>query len=224
MNCVELQKSLAEVEDGGNADQRAHLKSCPECSALLADLNLISSSARELRGADEPSPRVWNSIEIALRQEGLIRPQQRAGGSLIPALGGRWAWARWLAPAAAVLLIVLGLNIRQINVGEKTGQSARQYSPASQTSQGNRPTTAETVSDAAIAGLNDSDLVQEVADQTPALQAQYADNLRSANEFIQDAKMDVAANPNDEDARRSLLAAYQQKAMLFELAMDRSLQ
>jgi hypothetical protein len=32
----------------------------------------------------------------------------------------------------------------------------------------------------------------------------------------------VDESPNDEDARRSLMDAYQQKSMLFELAMDRS--
>ena len=78
-------------------------------------------------------------------------------------------------------------------------------------------------SDVAIAGLNDDDLLQEVAAQSPAMQAQYADNLRHVNEYIQDAKSVVAANPNDEEARRSLMEAYQQKAMLFDLAMDRSL-
>jgi hypothetical protein len=74
-----------------------------------------------------------------------------------------------------------------------------------------------------IAGLNDDDLLQEIAQQSPALQAQYADNLRRVNQYIQDAKSVVAANPNDDEARRSLMEAYQQKAMLFELAMDRSL-
>jgi hypothetical protein len=43
------------------------------------------------------------------------------------------------------------------------------------------------------------------------------------NEYIRDAKAVVVANPNDDEARRSLMEAYQQKAMLFELAMDRSL-
>jgi hypothetical protein len=33
----------------------------------------------------------------------------------------------------------------------------------------------------------------------------------------------VEANPDDEEARRSLLEAYQEKAMLFDMAMDRSL-
>ena len=55
------------------------------------------------------------------------------------------------------------------------------------------------------------------------MRAEYEESLRSANQFIADAKSDVAANPNDAEARRALLAAYQQKAMLFELALDRSL-
>jgi hypothetical protein len=42
------------------------------------------------------------------------------------------------------------------------------------------------------------------------------------NEYIQDAKMTVEASPDDEEARRSLMEAYQQKAMLFEMTMDHS--
>jgi hypothetical protein len=72
-----------------------------------------------------------------------------------------------------------------------------------------------------LAGLNDDDLLQEIQNQSPAMRAQYVDNLRSANEYIRDAQSVVDANPNDEESRRSLLEAYQQKAMLFEMAMDR---
>lgn len=207
MNCVELQASLVEIEDGKSLEQRNHLKTCPACSALVTELILIASTAVELRAADEPSPRVWNSIEATLRQEGVIRPQ-RANRSLLPSLGSRWAWARWVLPAAAALLITVGLYVRQHSLSE---QLARNISaPAA-------------VSDIAIAGLNDDDLLQEIAQQSPALQAQYADNLRRVNQYIQDAKNVVADNPNDDEARRSLMEAYQQKAMLFELAMDRSL-
>ena len=207
MNCVELQASLAEFEDARSSDQRAHLKTCPECSSLVAELNLIAASAIDLRAAEEPSPRVWNSIEIALRQEGLIRPQ-RTSRSLLPAFSSRWAWARWAVPAAAILLITLGVYLRQ-------------HSPAVQVARVTPLPVA--VSDLAIAGLNDDDLLQEVAQLSPALQAQYTDNLRHVNEYIQDAKGVVADNPNDEEARRSLSEAYQEKAMLFDLAMDRSL-
>jgi hypothetical protein len=243
MNCVELQQSLAEIEDGSSAAQRAHLKTCPECSSLVAELNLIAatatdlraaeepsprvwnsieielrqveaelsliaSSAIQLREAEEPSPRVWNSIEIALRQEGLIRPQ-RTSRSLLPSLSSRWAWARWMVPAAAVLLIAVGVYVRQHSLPVQLAKDAAKL-----------PAASATVSDGAIAGLNDDDLLQEVAEQTPAMKAQYTDNLRRVNEYIQDAKGNVDANPTDEEARRSLMAAYQEKAMLFELAMD----
>jgi hypothetical protein len=75
MNCVDLQRSLAGVEDLSTAEEQAHLKTCAACSTLVAELELIASSASELRATDEPNPRVWNSIATALRQEGLIRPQ-----------------------------------------------------------------------------------------------------------------------------------------------------
>jgi hypothetical protein len=207
MNCVELQDSLAEIENPASAEQQAHLRTCPACSALVAELNLIVASAAELRGADEPSPRVWNSIEIVLREEGLIRPQ-RSGRSLIPSFGARWGWARWMVPAAAALLITLGVYMRQ-------------HAPTSELASNTKPAP---ISDALQAGLNDDDLLQEVSDQTPMVQTEYQDNLRRVNESIQDARNDVDANPNDEDARRSLMEAYEQKEMLFEMAMDRSLQ
>ncbi|HTW59749.1 MAG TPA: hypothetical protein VMD99_16590 [Terriglobales bacterium] len=212
MTCIELQESLAEIaeiEDGGSAEQRAHLKVCPECSALVQELSLIASSAAALREADEPSPRVWNSIEIVLRREGLIHPP-RAGRSLIPSISSRWAWARWFAPVAALLLLAVGIRLHQSDQPRHIALNTA-------------PPAFNAASEAAIAGLNDDDLLQEVATEAPALRAQYLDNLRRANQYIHDARSIVDANPNDEEARRSLLEAYQQKAMLFELAMDRSL-
>lgn len=210
MNCVELQKSLAEIEDGSSVEQQAHLKSCPECSALVAELNLVASAASELWAAHEPSPRVWNSIEIALRQEGLIHPP-RASRSLIPSFSSRWGWTRWMVPAAAALLIAVGIYVRQHSLPVQVADNVAQ------------PVPSAAVSDLEIAGLNDDDLLQEISEQSPTIKAQYEDNLRRVNEYIQDAKSDVAANPNDEEAHRSLLEAYQQKAMLFELVMDRPL-
>jgi len=207
MNCVELQASLAEIEDGRSAEQRDHLKSCTECSALVTELILIASTAVELRADEEPGPHVWKSIESALRQEGVIRPQ-RANRSLLPSLSSRWAWARWMVPAAAALLITVGLYVRDHSLSH---QLARDTVPVA------------AASDLAVAGLNDDDLLLELAQQSPAIKAQYADNLRRVNEYIRDAKSVVAANPNDDEARRSLMEAYQQKALLFELAMDRSL-
>jgi hypothetical protein len=205
MDCVELQQSLAEIEDGSSAAQQAHLRSCSSCTALVEELALIISSAPELVEADEPSPRVWNSIEIALRQEGLIRSQQ-ANRPLISSFATRWGWARWMVPAAASLLILVGIYVNQRS---SSRQMVRNIAPV-------------TTADVALAGLNDNELLQAVSDQTPVAQQQYQDNLRRVNAYIQDAKMNVEASPDDEEARRSLMEAYQEKAMLFEMAMDHS--
>ncbi len=209
MTCIELQESLADIELGSSPEQQVHLKMCPECAALVRELNLIISSASDLRDADEPSPRVWNSIEIILRQEGLIHPP-RPRRSLLPSLGSAWGWTRWLAPAAAVLLIGVGTYLYQ-------------HAPSTQVATNVEPTVNPVAPDASLAGLDDADLLQEAAQQTPAVKAQFEDDLRRVNQYIQDAREVVAANPNDEEAHRSLLEAYQEKAMLFELAMDRSL-
>jgi hypothetical protein len=206
MNCVELHQSLAEVEDSSSAEQQAHLAGCPACSTLVADLNLIISTAAELREVDEPSPRVWNSIAIALRQERLIRPPGESR-SLVASFGERWGRARWMVPAAAALLILVGIYANQHSLSTRLGKDTL-------------PVPAANV---AVAGMNDADLLQEVADRAPFMKMQYEDNLRRVNEYILDAQSTVDANPNDAEARRSLMDAYQQKAMLFEMAMDRSL-
>jgi hypothetical protein len=213
MTCMELQDSLADAELATSPEQQIHLRTCPECAALVRELNLIVSSAVDLRAADEPSPRVWNSIESALRREGLIHPP-RPQRSLLPSFNGPWGWTRWLAPVAAALLIGLGSYFYQ------HAPSAQIANNVVHTIQ---PTANAITSDASIAGLNDADLLQEAAKQTPAMKAEFEEDLRRVNQYIRDAREVVAANPNDEEAHRSLLEAYQEKSMLFELAMDRSL-
>jgi hypothetical protein len=210
MTCVELQESLVENENGSSSEQQAHLRNCPGCAKLVADLLVIACAAGDLRAAHEPDPRVWKSIETSLRREGLIRPQRRSL-SLLPSLGSQWGWSRWLVPAAALLLITVGFYLQQRSRPSLVGNN-----------DSSAPVT--TVSDAIVPGLDDDDLLQEIAQQSPALREQYADNLRRVNEYIQDAKQVADADPNDEEARRSLMEAYQEKAMLFELALDRSLQ
>ncbi len=249
MNCVDLQRSLAGVEDLSTAEhiaergleKQAHLKACAACSALVAELDLIVSAASELRATEEPSPRVWNSIAIALRQEGLIRPQENrpfvvskpapprvtsrgvptrdiaasaASSRGFSSFAAGWGWRGWLVPAAAALLIAVGFFVNQRSLVHRLTEHIAP--PA---------TTAPAAGGVAgwnLAGLNDDDLLQEIQNQSPEMRAQYVDNLRSANEYIRDAQSVVDANPNDEESRRSLLEAYQQKAMLFEMA-DRSL-
>ena len=202
MTCVELQESLAEIDDGSGLEQKRHLQTCPACSALLKELDLIVEAASQLQACDEPSPRVWNSIEIALREEGIIRPQPTDRHSGLPSFGVRWGLARWLVPAAAMLLIAVGMYEHKSSSNGHVTQEALVVAPAIN-----------------AAGLNDEDLLQEVAANTPAMKDQYEVNLQRVNESIRDAQGTVDESPNDEDARRSLMDAYQQKSMLFEMAM-----
>ncbi|MFY9949124.1 MAG: hypothetical protein WA261_06060 [Candidatus Sulfotelmatobacter sp.] len=204
MNCVELQQSLADVEDGSTPEQSIHLRTCPACSELLQELKLIVASASELQACDEPSPRVWNSIEIALRQEGLIRPQPVGGRFGLAPFAARWGWARWLVPAAALLLLTVGIHERRQSLSQQSNQRATLVEPVMNQS-----------------GLNDEDLLQEVSDNPPTVRSQYEENLRRVNDSIREDQMAVNESPNDEDARRALMDAYEQKSMLFEMAMDR---
>jgi hypothetical protein len=205
MNCVELQNSLAEVEDASTIEQRAHLMDCPACYALVEELDLIIEAAGQLQEADEPDPRVWNSITIALRQEGLIR-SQRASRPPISSFSARWGAARWLVPAAAMLLVALGLYVKQHPVTTQVAQESSVAIPVAKS-----------------VDINDEDFLQEVADNAPAMKGQYEANLRSVNDSIREAQGFVDESPNDADARRSLMDAYQQKSMLFQMAMDRPL-
>jgi hypothetical protein len=199
MTCVELQQSLAEIEDGSTAEQTAHLRSCPACTALVRELKHIVAAAGRLQEADEPSPRVWNSIEIALRREGLIRPQRTR-------FAAHWGAARWLVPAAAMLVLAAGILMERGGLHPNRSQQAALVVPSENN-----------------ADLNDDELMQEVTDNAPAMKAAYQENLQQVNDSIRDAESFVQQSPQDEDARRSLMDAYQQKSMLFEMAMDRSL-
>ena len=212
MNCVDFQDVLPEVIDGRrDAEQEAHLRSCPACSSLVSDLNAISQVSHTLREAEEPSPRVWNSIEIALRQEGLIRQPQREP-FLVPARPRRFSLA-WLVPVAAAVLLVFGIANYQ-----RGKQVARQT-----------PAVPGTVSGQQLNGAaveeppDDQQLLAAVESDTPAMRAAYAADLRNVNDYIRDAEESAKSYPDDEDAQQYLMAAYEQKAMVYQMAMDRSL-
>jgi hypothetical protein len=125
----------------------------------------------------------------------------------VSSFSARWGAARWLVPAAAMLLLALGIYVRRESQPDNFVQQALVTTPVANQS-----------------GLSDEDLMQEVAENEPTMKTQYAENLRQVNESIRDAQGLVDESPNDSDARRSLMDAYHQKSMLFELAMDRSLQ
>jgi hypothetical protein len=207
MNCAEFQRILPEViEESRTAEQEAHLRSCHTCSNLISELIAISEEAQLLQASEEPSPRVWNSIEIALRKEGLIRQPLRDSES--PSPSGRWNLA-WLAPVAAAFLVAFGVITYQRGARPQTVQQPS-ATPLSQANL-NRP------------NAEDQLLLDALATHSPAMRAAYETNLRNVNAYIHDAEDQANADPNDEEARQSLMNAYQEKAMVYEMALNSSL-
>jgi hypothetical protein len=224
MNCTEFQEILPEVfEAGRTPEQAAHLKSCPRCSGLLADLDLIAREARQLQELAEPSPRVWNSIEIELRREGVIHELQhelQRGPSLVAPAARRWNLGAWLAPVAALALVAFGIGVYQRGPhGPQSTPELTAAAPALVSS----PQTAKSPIAVNPASNEDQQLLAAVASRSPAMRAQYASNLQNVNAYIRDAEESAQADPNDEEAQQIVMDAYEQRAAVYEMALDRSL-
>jgi hypothetical protein len=187
-------------------DDEDHVYFCPECAGVRGDLNEISEQARLLQASDEPSPRIWNSIEIALRNEGLVHqaaPATKPAGLIPP----RWRLA-WLVPAAALAMLILGTLLFQRGGGPPQAAVSSPVAPTS--------------SDSSLQA-DELELVRAVGERTPALKAGYEADLKVVDAYISDAEESAKANPQDEAAQQYLRSAYDQRAMIFEMAMNRSI-
>ena len=208
MTCEEFERVLSELEGGHSIEQEEHLRCCSSCSDLVKDLNAISEQSRLLQGSEEPSPWVWNSIEVSLRQEGLIRPSQpEHSRTLVPLLNWR---LRWLVPLSAALLVPFGVLMHQ------RGAVAPPVSVAT-------GTVEQQPNEASLMASDDQQLLNTVAERMPSMRAAYETNLRSVNAYIRDAEQSAHNNPNDEVAQQYLMNAYEQRAMVYQMALDRSL-
>ncbi len=236
MTCVEVQRILPELLDGAqDAEFGAHLKSCPACSELVADLQFISSQARQLSATEEPAPRVWVRIAAELRAEGIIREPETAPPAPVATPRRRWsAW--WLVPVAAALVAGASYTVSHrpaATVAVQTPPAVQ--TPALQTPAAQAPATvaqatppkASTPQDASRRpavepppSAEDQQFLSEVSQNAPSMRATYEDQLRSVNAYIRAAQAYLDQNPDDEDARQHLMEAYRQKALLYQMALD----
>jgi len=200
MNCGEFQRDLPNVIDsGGTPEQDAHLKACAVCSDLVQDLRYIAEQAKLLVPMHDPSPRVWAGIQDSLAREGLVRPPAgRFQPTLIPG-SARWGnLARWGAIAALVLVAVWVVGTRM------------------ETSTGRE--TAQVTSPADAPDADDQQLLAMVEQRAPERAEVYQRSLRDVNGYIADVKRALEQDPDDEQARGHLMQAYEQKAMLYDIA------
>ena len=209
MNCVEFQDRLPDLMEGErDAQCQAHLATCPSCAELASDLNAIAEQAHLLPNDMEPPARVWATIETQLRREGLIRPTHPDHRLFVLRPKKRWSPAAWLTPIAAALVIAALLLMPTHSSKTKGGNTGAQNAP-SVTIPGADP--------------QDAEIISEVEKNAPAMRAAYTENLQQINQYLADARKSLDENPDDADAREYLLQASEQKAMLYEMALERSL-
>jgi len=264
-----------------DVEVQAHLKSCPACAALVADLRLIANEAAALAETEEPPERVWVKISNQLRAEGLIHDSEAAdhrhpaGPVLVPSFAPRRRALWWMAPVAAAILAAgsyqllhhSGSNnpqVAQLQTPASSAQSApsepSSQSPASQSSEQAAPATNHAVATAQSASPsrpasatqapdrfqnrvqdNDDQLAQnqigqpiispsnaddqrflsEVSSRAPSMRSTYQNQLRAVNNEILETQSYIQQHPNDLDARQHLLDVFQQKSLLYQMALDR---
>jgi len=244
MTCKEVQKVLPEVIDEvWQGELQAHLESCPACSELVAELELIASEARQLADSAEPPPRVWLAVAAELRAEGLIREPKHQPVPV--AASSRSRWNSWLLVPVAAAALVAGAyflnnkpappvanapkveNPAQVannpaspEVSQKTSnQVAKDRNAPRIASHSNTPAP-ESAPMEMVSNDDDQQFLQEVGTRAPHMKTTYENELRSVNSYIRDARAYVAQHPEDEDARQHLMDAYEQKAMLYQMALD----
>lgn len=200
MTCAEFQKVLPYIiETGGSAEEEQHLRACHVCSDLVQDLRYIAEQAKLLVPMEDPAPQVWQGIRDSLEREGLVKKPARARGRLL----GPQGVLPWIAAVAAVVLVVCGIILYRRG-GQAPITTAAQNSTAGEDAQ-------------------DQQLLIQVAQVHPEMKETYERNLKQVNSSIRESKQAVDNDPSDDDARAALQRAYEQKAMVYDMA-SRSLQ
>jgi hypothetical protein len=68
---------------------------------------------------------------------------------------------------------------------------------------------------------DDQQFLGVVSTRAPSMKATYEKQLQAVNADIRESQAYVDQNPDDADARQHLMEAYQQKALLYQIALDR---
>jgi hypothetical protein len=216
----------------------------------VSDLKLISSEARQLAATEEPASRVWVRIAAELHAEGLIREPESMRPILVPTSPGRRWSAWWLAPVAAALVAVSSYLVNHKPTPPLAKQQApatpvtatAPQTPASDTAAAAAHSTpalarqpvakptdkSGTSGESAVASAGepassaeDQQFLSEVSTRAPSMRATYENQLRAVNADIRESQAYLDQNPGDPEARQHLMDAYEQKALLYQIALDR---
>src|ERR1700730_272598 len=207
MQCREVEEVLAQEGFVPVPEvARAHLVGCNSCKNFIADLAAIVATAHLLPVEVEAPRRVWTSLRAQLEEEGVIRSAERRSGW---ANFSEFFRPRVLATSAVGLLIAAAVALQL-----------------------QRPTTQPTEALNAYDNLyQDTSLTLDNDEaRLPAMQlagnsgvdVSLRQNLDIVDQFIVDCEQRVKEQPQDDLAREYLTGAYQQKAELISVMMERA--
>jgi hypothetical protein len=181
---------------------RAHLAGCGSCQGLVADLTEIVATAHLLPTEVEPPARVWQSLRAQLEIEGITKTP-----------GTRVAWwegfselfrSRALATVSVGLVIIAAVVIQV---------PRRVMAPS-----GSRNVYGEV---ALSLNQDERGVLTVPPASNSTLDASLRQNLEIVDNFIADCEQRLKEQPEDDFSREYLDGAYQQKAELLSVMMER---
>jgi len=184
---------------------RAHLAGCSSCQGLVADLTAIVATAHLLPAEVEPPLRVWTRLRAQLEEEGLIKGAKT-----------RTAWrrrfselfgARALATAGVGALVVAAVVLQMRPPASHPTEARNTYE--------NYDNTSLTLSN------DEAHLPSMQLAGSSKVDVALRQNLDIVDKFIVDCEQRIKEQPGDELARDYLTGAYQQKAELLSVMMER---
>ncbi len=181
----------------------------------------------------------------------LREPKSAPGRPILISTAPRRRWsAWWLAPVAAALLAAGAYVVSHKPAPQLAKQTPAapvtvpvrvpSAVPENATANSDRVTTAtpqqlarksakpaDRVGPVALPAVEpepsaeDQQFLSVVSTLAPSMRASYESELQAVNADIQETQAYVNRNPGDADARQHLMDAYQQKALLYQIALDR---
>jgi hypothetical protein len=213
--CRQFELELsAYLEGESRPEVPRHAASCPFCSVLLADLQLIRTEVRSLP-LQEPPARVWANVRATLAAEGIIRePESRAGWFKFPVL------AHWAAPVGALAaLVVISAALLVPSASIDHARTAAWLSVSDRDAIAARVLEVEDNTLANTVSELEKSFASRQASLEPSVKQAYLAGLKTLDNSIRETRASVEREPGNTLARQYLVAAYTQKAEVLAAAL-----
>jgi hypothetical protein len=225
--CRNIQDQLSLFSDGllapeDHAAVRAHLRVCPDCGGVLADLERIIATAREL-GPVDPPEHVWLQVAGSAR---LLHGQPAPAPP--PAAPRHSAFWQWVGLAAALVIVTLALSLFQSPAEAPTPDIAVAPAPTAPVGPDAVPQAAEAMDavnqelDQALGhytrAIAELETLARAGGETVGgdIATTVAGNLTAIDNAIAESRAAFTANPDSEPARDSLFEALRRKVTVLQ--------